>query len=139
MLVDPEISQIDRYKALAARDGPHIRCVIDTRTHAAHFSAAKTLSHMLDTPAVMHQASPAPFASLRLDDDLLRAGALRIRAIHTPGHTADSMCLVVEDRVFTGDTLLIGGTGRSIGKISTPAAQTSAGSASPARWRWTAA
>ena len=114
VLIDPEISQIDRYKALAARDGLHIRYVIDTHTHADHFSAAKTLSHMLDAPAVMHQASPAPFASLRLDDDdLLRVGALRIRAIHTPGHTADSMCLVVEDRVFTGDTLLIGGTGRS--------------------------
>ena len=114
VLIDPEISQIDRYKALAARDGLHIRYVIDTHTHADHFSAAKQLSQMLDAPAVMHQASPAPFASLRLDDDdMLIVGDLRIRAIHTPGHTRDSMCLVVEDRVFTGDTLLIGGTGRT--------------------------
>jgi glyoxylase-like metal-dependent hydrolase (beta-lactamase superfamily II) len=113
-LIDPEISQIDRYKALAARDGLHIRYVIDTHTHADHFSAAKMLSQMLNAPAVMHHSSPAPFASLRLDDDdLLRVGDLRIRSIHTPGHTADSMCLVVEDRVFTGDTLLIGGTGRT--------------------------
>ena len=44
---------------------------------------------------------------------MLLVGKLRIRAIHTPGHTRDSMCLVVEDRVFTGDTLLIGGTGRT--------------------------
>jgi glyoxylase-like metal-dependent hydrolase (beta-lactamase superfamily II) len=113
-LIDPEISQIDRYRALAARDGLHIRYVIDTHTHADHFSAAKMLSQMLNAPAVMHHSSPAPFASLRLDDDdLLRVGDLRIRSIHTPGHTADSMCLVVEDRVFTGDTLLIGGTGRT--------------------------
>jgi glyoxylase-like metal-dependent hydrolase (beta-lactamase superfamily II) len=113
-LIDPEISQIDRYKALAAREGLHIRYVIDTHTHADHFSAAKTLSQALDAPAVMHQASPAPFASLRLDDDdMLLVGGLRLRSIHTPGHTADSMCLVVEDRVFTGDTLLIGGTGRT--------------------------
>jgi rhodanese-related sulfurtransferase len=62
----------------------------------------------------MHQASPTPFASLRLDDDdMLLVGNLRVRAIHTPGHTRDSMCLVAEDRVFTGDTLLIGGTGRT--------------------------
>ncbi len=113
-LIDPEVSQIDRYKALAARDGLHIRYIIDTHTHADHFSAAKQLSRMLDAPIVMHQSSPAPHAGLRLDDDdLLIIGKLRLRALHTPGHTRDSMCLVVGDRVFTGDTLLIGGTGRT--------------------------
>ncbi len=113
-LIDPEISQVDRYKALAARHGLHIRYVIDTHTHADHFSAAKQLSEMLLAPMVMHQTSPTPFASLRLDDDdMLLVGKVRVRAIHTPGHTRDSMCLVVEDRVFTGDTLLIGGTGRT--------------------------
>ena len=113
-LIDPEISQIDRYRALATRDGLHIRYVIDTHTHADHFSAAKQLSEILQAPTVMHQASAAPHAGLRLDDDdMLRVGNLRIRAVHTPGHTRDSMCLVVGDRVFTGDTLLIGGTGRT--------------------------
>jgi glyoxylase-like metal-dependent hydrolase (beta-lactamase superfamily II) len=113
-LIDPEISQIDRYKALASSHGLHIRYVIDTHTHADHFSAAKQLSQMLGAPTVMHQSSPAPHAGLRLDDDdMLIVGDLRIRALHTPGHTADSMCLVVGDRVFTGDTLLIGGTGRT--------------------------
>jgi glyoxylase-like metal-dependent hydrolase (beta-lactamase superfamily II)/rhodanese-related sulfurtransferase len=114
VLIDPEATQIDRYKALAARDGLHIRYIVETHTHADHFSAAKQLSAMLDIPVVMHPASPAPFAGLRLGDgDLLRVGNLRIQAMHTPGHTRDSMCLVVEDRVFTGDTLLIGGTGRT--------------------------
>jgi rhodanese-related sulfurtransferase len=62
----------------------------------------------------MHRLSPAPHAALRLDDgDMLIVGDLRLRAIHTPGHTRDSMCLATSDRVFTGDTLLIGGTGRS--------------------------
>ena len=113
-LIDPEISQVDRYKALAARHGLHIRYVVDTHTHADHFSAARQLSEMLLAPMVMHQASPTPHASLRLDDDdMLLVGKLRVRAIHTPGHTRNSMCLVVEDRVFTGDTLLIGGTGRT--------------------------
>jgi rhodanese-related sulfurtransferase len=51
---------------------------------------------------------------MRLDDgDMLTIGQLRMRVIHTPGHTRDSMCLVTEDRVFTGDTLLIGATGRT--------------------------
>ena len=114
VLIDPEISQIDRYKALAARDGLHIRYVIDTHTHADHFSAARRLTAMLGAPTVMHQSSPTPHAGLRLDDgDMLIVGGLRVQALHTPGHTRDSMCLVVGDRVFTGDTLLIGGTGRT--------------------------
>src|SRR5579859_6747600 len=105
-LIDPEIGQIDRYKALAARDGLRIRYVIDTHTHADHFSAAKQLAEMLGAPTVMHHASPAPHASLRLDDDdMLIVGNMRIRALHTPGHTRDSMCLVIEDRLFSGDTL----------------------------------
>ncbi|HYE46398.1 MAG TPA: MBL fold metallo-hydrolase [Caulobacter sp.] len=112
VLIDPEISQADRYRALAATAGVRIRYIVDTHTHADHFSAAKQLSEALGAAAVMHRASPAPHASLRLDeDDALIVGNLRIRAIHTPGHTADSMCLAVRDRVFTGDTLLIGGTG----------------------------
>ena len=70
VLIDPEISQIDRYKALASRAGLQIRYVIDSYTHADHFSAAKQLSAMLDAPTVMHQSSPAPHAGLRLDDDM---------------------------------------------------------------------
>ena len=62
----------------------------------------------------MHRDSPAPFADLRLDDGcMLAIGNLRLTALHTPGHTADSLCLIASDRVFTGDTLLIGGTGRT--------------------------
>jgi rhodanese-related sulfurtransferase len=62
----------------------------------------------------MHRGSPAPFVDLRLDDgEMLILGNLRLQFLHTPGHTRDSMCICVEDRVFTGDTLLIGGTGRT--------------------------
>ena len=113
-LIDPELSQIDRYLALAAKDGLRIRYLVDTHTHADHFSATQQLARQLGVPVVMHDASPAPFVDLRLrGGELLIVGRLRLRAIHTPGHTRDSMCLCVEDRVFTGDTLLIGGTGRT--------------------------
>jgi glyoxylase-like metal-dependent hydrolase (beta-lactamase superfamily II) len=113
-LIDPEIHQVDRYLGLAARDGLRIRYVIDTHTHADHFSAARQIGDSLDVPIAMHRASPAPFADMRLDDgDILVIGNMRLRAIHTPGHTRDSICLHVEDRLFTGDTLLIGGTGRT--------------------------
>jgi glyoxylase-like metal-dependent hydrolase (beta-lactamase superfamily II)/rhodanese-related sulfurtransferase len=113
-VIDPEIRQIDRYQSLAARDGLRIRFVIDTHTHADHFSATRQLGELLRVPVVMHRESPAAFATMRLDDgDMLAIGGLRVRALHTPGHTRDSMCLVTEDRVFTGDTLLIGATGRT--------------------------
>ncbi len=113
-LIDPEVQQIDRYMALANQLGIRIKYVVDTHTHADHFSAAKQIKEALQVPMVMHRASPAPFADLKLDDgDMLIVGDFRLRALHTPGHTADSMCLVLNDRVFTGDTLLIGATGRT--------------------------
>ena len=113
-LIDPEISLIDRYVALAARDGLRIHYLIDTHTHADHFSATQQLSRKLDVPVVMHRASPAPFVDLRLDDgEMLVVGKHRLHVLHTPGHTHDSMCLRIGDRLFTGDTLLIGATGRT--------------------------
>jgi glyoxylase-like metal-dependent hydrolase (beta-lactamase superfamily II)/rhodanese-related sulfurtransferase len=113
-LIDPELGQLDRYLALAARNGLRIRYLIDTHTHADHFSATQQLARQLGVPVVMHNASPAPYVDLRLQGgELLVVGRLRLQALHTPGHTRDSMCLSVEDRVFTGDTLLIGGTGRT--------------------------
>jgi len=114
VVIDPEISLIDRYLALAARDGLRIHYLVDTHTHADHFSATRQLARRLDVPVAMHRASPAPGVNLALDDgDMLAVGKLRLQVLHTPGHTRDSMCLHVEDRVFTGDTLLIGATGRT--------------------------
>lgn len=113
-LIDPELSQIDRYVALAARDGLRIKYLVDTHTHADHFSATQQLARQLNVPVVMHSSSPAPYVDLRLQSgELLVVGKLRLQAMHTPGHTRDSMCLTIGDRVFTGDTLLIGGTGRT--------------------------
>ncbi len=114
VVIDPEISQIDRYLALAARDGLRIHHLIDTHTHADHFSATQHLARQLGATTVMHRDSPAPFVDMRVDDgEMIVVGQLRLQVMHTPGHTRDSMCLRVEDRLFTGDTLLIGATGRT--------------------------
>jgi glyoxylase-like metal-dependent hydrolase (beta-lactamase superfamily II)/rhodanese-related sulfurtransferase len=113
-VIDPEISQIDRYTALAARNGLRIRYLIDTHTHADHFSATQQLGRQLGVPVVMHRGSPAPFVDMRVDDgEMVVVGRLRLQVMHTPGHTRDSICLLVEDRLFTGDTLLISATGRT--------------------------
>ncbi|HEX3888584.1 MAG TPA: MBL fold metallo-hydrolase [Phenylobacterium sp.] len=114
VLIDPELTQIDRYRGLCAQHGLSVKYVVDTHTHADHFSASRELGKALGAPVAMHRLAPAPHADLRLDDgDMLIAGTLRLKALYTPGHTRDSMSLVMDDRVFTGDALLIGGTGRT--------------------------
>ena len=114
VLIDPELSRVDRYLALAAKAGLRFHYVIDTHTHADHFSAARELSRRLEVPSVMHRASLAPYVDVRVDDgETIIAGRLRLRVVHTPGHTDDSICLVLHDRVLTGDTLLRGATGRT--------------------------
>jgi glyoxylase-like metal-dependent hydrolase (beta-lactamase superfamily II)/rhodanese-related sulfurtransferase len=114
MVVDPHLDQLDRYIALANERGMRIHYVVETHTHADHFSAARQLGRQLGANVVMHRLSAAPFADVRIDDgESLIVGKMRVRVIHTPGHTEDSTCLVFDDRVLTGDTLLIGGTGRT--------------------------
>ena len=108
-LIDPEISQIDRYLALAARDGLRIRYLIDTHTHADHFSATRQLARQLDVPVVMHRASPAPFVDMRLGDgEMIVLGKPAAAGDPHAGAHARLDVPEVEDRVFTGDTLLIG-------------------------------
>src|SRR3981081_4890845 len=84
-LIDPELGQLDRYLAVAARDGLRIRYLIDTHTHADHFSATQQLARQLGVPVVMHSASPAPYVDLRLQGgELLVIGRLRLPGLHTP-------------------------------------------------------
>ncbi|MGD9765370.1 MAG: rhodanese-like domain-containing protein [Candidatus Binatia bacterium] len=114
LLVDPELSQIDRTLALIGKAGVRLQYVVDTHTHADHFSASRALAHRLGVPVVMHSASAAPYVDLRVDDgETLIAGHLRVRVLHTPGHAEDSISLALPDRVLTGDTLLRLGTGRT--------------------------
>ncbi len=114
VIVDPSLDLADRYAAAASAHGLRIWHLIDTHTHADHFSAARILAPRLGAAVVMQRASPAPFVDVRVrDGETIVVGDLHIRVLHTPGHSADSMCLVFPDRVLTGDTLMLGSVGRT--------------------------
>jgi glyoxylase-like metal-dependent hydrolase (beta-lactamase superfamily II)/rhodanese-related sulfurtransferase len=113
-LVDATLDRTERYTTTAAARGLSIQYLIDTHTHADHFSASHQLARDLGARVVMHRAAPAPFVDLAVQDgDSIAVGTLRIGVMHTPGHTADSMCLVLPEHVLTGDTLLLGSLGRT--------------------------
>ncbi|MBI2313351.1 MAG: MBL fold metallo-hydrolase [Betaproteobacteria bacterium] len=113
-LVDPVRERSDRYLAVLAYRGLTLDYAIDTHTHADHRTAVFDLKDLAETRVVMHRQAPAPHVDLHVEDgQVLEVGKLRLTVLHTPGHTPDGICLLLEDRVFTGDTLLIRGTGRA--------------------------
>ena len=113
-VIDPALDQIERTAGLLAREGLSLRYIVETHTHADHFTAARQLRQRFGVPIVMHRFGGAGDVDMRIDDGhQLVLGDLRLKALHTPGHTRDSMCILVGDRIMTGDTLLIGGTGRT--------------------------
>jgi glyoxylase-like metal-dependent hydrolase (beta-lactamase superfamily II) len=87
---------------------------VDTHVHADHVTALGELRDQLGTVTVMGEQSRAECVSRTVKDgEILKVGDLELRSMYTPGHTDDSFSFVTKDRVFTGDTLLIRGTGRT--------------------------
>jgi glyoxylase-like metal-dependent hydrolase (beta-lactamase superfamily II) len=114
VVIDPELDKADEYVELAKFLAAELIYAIDTHTHADHNSACKILRERHGIKVAMHSATDAPYVDLRLnDDEIVSFGRQSLRVIYTPGHTQDAMCLLCRDRIFTGDTLLIGGCGRT--------------------------
>jgi len=100
VLVDPNMARRDDYLALAARHGLTVSLVLETHTHADHDLASRALAEELKAEVAMHPASLVPHASRRLKNgEEVEVGMLGLKALHTPGHTADSMCLKMYDRL----------------------------------------
>ena len=113
-LVDPVRERFETYRAVLADRGLALRLVLETHTHADHLMLSRDAIAALGVPAAMHESSPSPLISRHLrEGDVLELGDERIEVLHTPGHTPDSLCYRVPGAVLTGDTLLIGGSGRT--------------------------
>lgn len=113
-LIDPVKTCAERYLAVLAYERLELDAIIDTHTHADHPTGSFLLKDLTDARLIMHRRAPVPVATEHVEDgDIICVGELAMQVLYTPGHTPDSMSLYVEDRVFTGDVLLIGGTGRA--------------------------
>jgi sulfur dioxygenase len=112
-LIDPVRDRTDRYLALLAYFGCRLELIIDTHTHADHRSGSNELAELTGAPVAMHRRAPEPHVAIHVvDGQVLKVGDIELRVLYTPGHTPDSISLYTGDRVFTGDVLLIHGTGR---------------------------
>lgn len=114
ILIDPVIEHTERYVQVLAERGLTLVYTLETHVHADHVTAANALRARLGSQTAIHARGGATCADKQLGDgDEIRIGAVRLVAMATPGHTNGCTSYVMEDRVFTGDTLLIGGCGRT--------------------------
>jgi sulfur dioxygenase len=114
LIVDPVLEKVDRYLQLVRELDLKLVKAVDTHLHADHITGLGALRDRTHCITVMGEQSHADVVSMRvLEGDRVQIEGLSLQALYTPGHTDDSYSFLMGDRVFTGDTLLIRGTGRT--------------------------
>jgi glyoxylase-like metal-dependent hydrolase (beta-lactamase superfamily II)/rhodanese-related sulfurtransferase len=124
MILDPVLEKVERYLQLVNELDLKLVKAVDTHLHADHITGLGALRDRTHCITVMGEQSKVDVVSMRVSDgDRLQIEGLTLEAIYTPGHTDDSYSFYMGDRVFTGDTLLIRGTGRTDFQNGDPRAQ----------------
>jgi sulfur dioxygenase len=114
LIIDPVLERVDRYLKLIEELDLKLVKAVDTHLHADHITGLGALRDHTKCITVMGEQSGVDVVSMRVSDgDRLEIEGIRLGVIYTPGHTDDSYSFTMADRVFTGDTLLIRGTGRT--------------------------
>ena len=114
VIIDPVDAQIERDLALLRQHSLQLAWTLETHAHADHVTSAGLLAEHAGARTAAPAGCGIATASVQLHDgEEIAFGQQRLRVLHTPGHTAGSMCYLWQDHVFTGDTLLIGGCGRT--------------------------
>lgn len=114
IFIDPVLDKLDDYLQLLNQLDLQLTYAVDTHIHADHITALGVLRDKTNCiTCIGEKANAACISQYFKDGDLLQVGELTLKAAFTPGHTEDSYAFIMHDRVFTGDTLLIRGTGRT--------------------------
>ena len=114
LIIDPVIENVDNYIQLLNELDLKLVKVIDTHIHADHVTGASKLKDKTKCITIMGDHTPADSVEIKVKDgELIKLDQLELRAIYTPGHTSDSFSFLMNNYLFSGDTLLINGTGRT--------------------------
>ena len=113
-IIDPVLENIEQYIKLLNELDLKLVKVIDTHIHADHITAASKLKNKTNCTTIMGEHTPSDTVEIKVkNDDIICVDKLKIKVIYTPGHTKDSYSFLMDDCLFSGDTLLINGTGRT--------------------------
>src|SRR5215813_14101887 len=124
LIIDPVVEKVDRYLQLVHELDLKLVKAIDTHLHADHITGLAALRDRTHCITVMGEQSKADVVSMRVaEGERVAIEGVSLEVLYTPGHTDDSYSYLMDDRVFTGDTLLIRGTGRTDFQNGDPRAQ----------------
>ena len=114
LIIDPVLENVGEYIVLLKELDLRLVKVIDTHIHADHVTGASKLKDITKCSTIMGDHTPAESVEIKVkDDEYIKLEDLKIRAMYTPGHTSDSYSFLMNNYLFSGDTLLINGTGRT--------------------------
>tara|TARA_B100001123_G_scaffold355529_1_gene408651 strand:- start:407 stop:1099 length:693 start_codon:yes stop_codon:yes gene_type:complete len=114
LIIDPVIEHSDEYVKFLENLELKLVKVIDTHIHADHISGLNELNKRTNCSRIMGEKSKSEVIDIKIkDNENINIENIQIKAVYTPGHTDCSYCYLMNDRIFTGDTLLINGTGRT--------------------------
>jgi glyoxylase-like metal-dependent hydrolase (beta-lactamase superfamily II) len=114
LIIDPVLENVNEYIDILKELDLKLVKVIDTHIHADHVTGASKLKDITKCTTIMGSHTPAESVEIKVkDDEYINLDNLKIRAMYTPGHTSDSFSFLMNNYLFSGDTLLINGTGRT--------------------------
>ena len=114
LIIDPVIENVDSYITLLNELDLKLVKVIDTHIHADHITGASKLKKVTNCSTIMGEHTPADTVEIKVkDEEIIKIDRIEIKAMYTPGHTSDSYSFLMDKYLFSGDTLLINGTGRT--------------------------
>ena len=114
VIIDPVLENVEDYIGILKELDLKLVKVIDTHIHADHITGASKLKQVTSCTTIMGEHTPADTVEIKVkDSEIIDIDNLKIRSMYTPGHTSDSYSFLLDNYLFTGDTLLINGTGRT--------------------------